>query len=51
MEKNALTREVALARFQAAKEKKRACLKHLEEQMKQQYERKTGHSADFFFAM
>lgn len=37
MEKVKITREEALAKFQAAKNKKRECLKQLEKSMKEIY--------------
>ena len=42
MGKDKKTREEALAKFQAAKEKKRECLKRLEKSMKEIYKEHTG---------
>ena len=46
-----MTKEEALARFQRAKERKRECVAKLEKDMKATYEKKTGKSADYFFAL
>ena len=51
MEKNKITREEALAKLQAAKEKKRECLKQLEKSMKEIYKKRTGKDAENFFAL
>lgn len=50
MGKDKKTREEALAKFQAAKEKKRECLKRLEKSMKEIYKEHTGKEAEKFFA-
>ena len=44
-------KQEALARFQAAKQKKKECLSQLEKDMKQTYEEKTGKKAEYFFAL
>lgn len=51
MKKNKITREEALAKLQAAKEKKRKCLKQLEKSMKEIYKKRTGKDAENFFAL
>ena len=38
-------------RFMAAKEKKRQCVKQLEEKMKATYEKRTGKSANYTFVL
>lgn len=47
----AITREQALARFQRAKLRKRECIDKLEKTMKVAYEKRTGKTADYFFAL
>ena len=49
MEKVKITREEALAKFQAAKNKKREC--QLEKSMKEIYKKRTGKEAENFFAL
>ena len=51
MGKEKITCEEALARFQAAKNKKRECLKRLEKSMKEDYRKRTGKEAENFFAL
>lgn len=46
-----MTREEALTRFMAAKEKKRQCVERLEEKMKQTYEQRTGKPAKYSFVL
>ncbi len=48
MEKVKVTRDTAMARFMAAKRKKQAYVKRLEEEMKAEYERRTGKKANYF---
>lgn len=45
------TRAEVLAKFQAAQEKKRACLSRLEKSMKETYKKRTGEDAESFFAL
>jgi hypothetical protein len=47
----ATTREQALTRFQRAKLRKRECIDRLEKTMKVAYEKRTGKTADYFFAL
>lgn len=51
MGKVKITKEEALAKFQAAKDKKRECLKSLEKTMKETYKKRTGREAENFFAL
>ncbi len=51
MEKAKITHEEAVAKFEAAKKKKRECLKQLEKSMKEIYKKRTGKEADKFFAL
>ncbi|RHO67717.1 hypothetical protein DW083_17225 [Parabacteroides sp. AF48-14] len=51
MTKRKITREEALAKFQAAKEKKQECLTLLEKSMKETYKERTGKDAEKFFAL
>ena len=46
-----MTKEEAMARFMAAKEKKRQCVAQLEEKMKQSYEQRTGKPAKYTFVL
>lgn len=46
-----ITKEEALARFQQAKQRKRERVAKLEKDMKAAYEKKTGKTADYFFAL
>ena len=46
-----MTKDEAMARFMAAKEKKRQCVKHLEEKMKVAYEERTGKPAQYTFVL
>lgn len=45
------TKEDALLRFQKARQKKRECIARLEKSMKDEYEKRTGKSPDYFFAL
>lgn len=45
------TREEALARFPKARQQKRECIARLEKSMKAEYEKRTGKTADYFFAL
>lgn len=40
-----------LKRFQSVRERKRECLKELEQSMKNDYENRTGKKANYFFAL
>ena len=51
MGKVKITKEEALSKFQAAKDKKRECLKLLEKTMKETYKTRTGIEAESFFAL
>lgn len=51
MVKTKITQKEALAKFQAAREKKRECLAHLEKSMKEEYRERTGKEAKKFFAL
>lgn len=51
MVKTKVTKEETLAKFQAAREKKRACLAKLEKSMKEAYKKRTGKDAETFFAL
>ena len=51
MVKTKATKEETLAKFQAAREKKRVCLAKLEKSMKETYKKRTGKEADTFFAL
>ena len=44
-------KEEALARFQNARQKKRDCIARLEKSMKADYEKRTGKTPDYFFAL
>ena len=46
-----MTKEEAMARFMAAKEKKRQCIAQLEERMKVAYEQRTGKPANYTFVL
>ncbi len=46
-----LTREGALARFEAARRKKRECVERIEKRMKQTYESRTGKKANYTFVL
>ena len=46
-----MTKEEAMARFMAAKEKKRQCITRLEARMKQAYEERTGKPANYTFVL
>ncbi len=46
-----MTREEAQKRFETARQKKRDCLTRLEKNMKEEYEKRTGKTADYFFAL
>ncbi len=46
-----MTKEEAMARFMAAKEKKRQCVARLEEKMKAAYEERTGKPANYTFVL
>ena len=43
--------EETLAKFKAAREKKRTCLANLEKSMKEAYKKRTGKEAETFFAL
>lgn len=49
--KTKATKEEALAKLQAAQEKKRVCLTQVEKSMKETYKQRTGKEADDFFAL
>ena len=51
MVKTKAMKEETLAKFQAAREKKRVCLAKLEKSMKETYKKRTGKEADTFFAL
>ncbi len=51
MGKVKITKEEAFARFQAAKDRKRECLKLLEKTMKDTYKKRMGKEAEHFFAL
>lgn len=51
MAKEQLNYEQAMHKFMAAKARKRKALEHIEAEMKESYEKRTGRSADYFFAM
>lgn len=51
MMKEKITTKEALAKFQAAKAKKRECLASLEKTMKEIYKQRTGKEAKNFFAL
>ena len=44
-------REEALARFQKARQKKRDCIARLKKSMRADYEKRTGKTPDYFFAL
>ena len=46
-----MTKEEAMTRFMAAKEKKRQCVAWLEEKMKQSYEQRTDKPANYTFVL
>ena len=46
-----LTREEALARFTAARNKKRECVERIEKRMKASYEKQTGMKANYTFVL
>lgn len=46
-----MTKEEAMARFMAAKEKKQQCVARLEEKMKQAYEQRTSKPANYTFVL
>lgn len=43
--------EQTMARFMAAKRKKQEVISRLEQTMKEEYEKRTGLKANYFFAM
>lgn len=45
------TKKELMERFMKAKQRKRECLARLEKSMKEDYERQTGKSADYFFVL
>lgn len=49
--KDIMTKNEAMARFMAAKEKKRQCVERLEERMKKTYEQRTGKPANYTFVL
>ncbi len=51
MAKEKITPKEALAKFQAAKARKRECLAALEKTMKETYKQRTGKEAKNFFAL
>lgn len=51
MVKTKATKEETLAKFKAAREKKRTCLANLEKSMKEAYKKRTGKEAETFFAL
>ncbi len=51
MAKERITHKEALAKFQAAKDKKHDCLRQLEKSMKEIYKKHTGKEAETFFAL
>jgi hypothetical protein len=51
MTKMTMTKSEAMARFMAAKEKKRQCVERLEEKMKKTYEQRTGKPANYTFVL
>ncbi|MBR0489592.1 MAG: hypothetical protein IJJ68_05235 [Prevotella sp.] len=40
-----------LARYQEARQRKRECVARLEKRMKEEYEKSTGKTADYFFSL
>lgn len=46
-----ITREQAIERFLAIKQRKRGIVASLEKRMKKEYEEKTGLEAKYFFAL
>lgn len=48
MVKTKATKEETLAKFKAAREKKRTCLANLEKSMKEAYKKRTGKEAETF---
>lgn len=46
-----IKREEVLARWEAARERKRTCLARLEKSMRETYKKKTGIEATRFFAI
>jgi len=48
MDEVKITREVAMARFMAAKRKKQEYIKQLEAEMRAEYEKRTGRKANHF---
>ena len=44
-------KEEVLLRFQKARQKKRECIARLEKSMKDEYEKRTGKTPDYFFAL
>lgn len=51
MVKTKATKEETLAKFKAAREKKRTCLANLEKSMKEAYKKRTGKEAETFFCI
>ena len=47
MEEVKMTKEVAMARFMAAKRKKQECVDRMSEELKEQYEKETGLKARY----
>ena len=45
------TKQEALARFKAVKEKKRQCVARIEARMKKAYEERTGERAQYTFVL
>ena len=46
-----MDRDATLKRFQMARQRKRDCIARLEKSMKEEYEKRTGKTADYFFAL
>ena len=44
-------KEEVLLRFQKARQKKRECIARVEKSMKDEYEKRTGKTPDYFFAL
>lgn len=46
-----MTREEAMARFIAARNKKHECIERIEKRMKDEFEQRTGEKATYTFAL
>lgn len=44
-------KENVILRFKAAKERKKAIISELEKEMKENYEKRTGKKANYFFSL